>query len=441
MRLSDRRHAPVEPASGISPTNLVEIGQFPHESGGGPPALGTNTDKCATLPQGGKSTDDRRSDRYRLRAGYAFRLWEAGVLGHRLTFCGRYPGVGHLHPGASDGENAGFMGMAVCGRSYCPVCAASIQAARGQRISEAIEKALNDGRGVVFVTLTVPHVAADSLSESLDWLFPSFRAVVRGSTRDLRRAKKDLGWLGYIRTLECTYGTHGFHPHFHIAVITERPDVAPNVVDRFREALLGAWQHEVVKNGGKKPSTKHGVDVRPWQGDPATMGKYLAKAVGQELTGAEFKTRTKNGNLTMWDVMARAAEGDRRYMRTYEEFIEATSGRRFISSSKGLLRPMNEKDEEAVAVAEAQSRAPSFLLDATDWAAADHRDLAPTTLVLLKYGDAAQAREYLHAQGVTTYGLGEAKYLTEAEPLPRAANGRFAPHWVTPFEAAIQQRE
>jgi len=313
-----------------------------------------------------------------------------------------------------------------------------------QRISGATEQRLADGCGLLFITLTVQHVSGTALKDSLEWLRLSLRAITRGSaSRDLRRAREDIGWNGYIRTLEVTYGKNGFHPHFHLAVFLDSPDVASEALDRFTEALTSAWIYQVTKHGGKAPSRAHGVDVRRWEGDPATLGQYLSKAVGQELTGAEFKTRSKNGSLTMWQVMAAAAQGDSRMFQAYEEYIEATRGVRFISSSKGMLPRMDEDQEEADAVEAAQSdRRPEFFIDALDWAASDHRALAPGVLALLRSGGSAPARTYLEAQGITTYGWGEiTQFDPEAVPPPRAANGRFAPRWITPFEASLSGLE
>ena len=128
-----------------------------------------------------------------------------------------------------------------------------------------------------FVTLTVPNVTAEALSDTID-------EMIRLTWRTVcRRLKRSGIALKGLRKLEITYnaGLNTFHPHFH--VIVDGQEAA--------NALLEAWLDRNPK------AVRSAQDVRP--ADPGSIRellKYFTKLVD------------KNGHVSPvhLDVMFRA---------------------------------------------------------------------------------------------------------------------------------------
>jgi hypothetical protein len=140
----------------------------------------------------------------------------------------------------------------------------------------------------------------------------------------------------YVRGAEDSRGTvgiagdHGWHPHLHVYLV-----VAEELDERTRTWLRERWADMVEREGLRRPSEAHGVDVRRAADDGAA--DYLAK-LGLEVAGAE-RPRSP------WAVLERALEGDRPSVRAWLDYARARRGRRRVTMSRSAA-PWSQPDRE-----------------------------------------------------------------------------------------------
>lgn len=211
-----------------------------------------------------------------------------------------------------------------CGNVWtCPTCSPKIRAAREREITEGLGNHMRAGGGVLLATLTISHNKGDALADLL--------AILQGAFSDManRRAFRDLmadyGVVGRIRALEVTYGQqHGWHPHFHALVLTEKP-LDAREVEALRSELLELWDVYTAGRGGHINS--HGLDLQVARNAEAA-GRYIAK----ELTDAA-DAKTGSGSVTPFELLDNDSP---RNERLWAEYTGAMRGKRAILWSRGL---------------------------------------------------------------------------------------------------------
>lgn len=234
----------------------------------------------------------------------------------------------------ADGPQARWVGVLRCGRRWvCPVCADGIIARRRQQVIDALSagRRAHPDREWRMLTLTIRHRASSQLEHTLRIRRAWRRCRQRGTVQRMWRAHV----VASVRALEITDGPHGWHPHIHIAILTDAWS------DDEWATLRAAWEECVAGELGEEyvPDAEHGMYVS--ERDSHIDG-YLAK-LGLEVTGAA-KSR-----MGPWSHAERAAEryavarrirdrderarvyedGDRHRAR-YREYESATRGVRAI---------------------------------------------------------------------------------------------------------------
>ena len=120
--------------------------------------------------------------------------------------------------------------------------------------------------------------------------------------------RKQYGIKGNVRSFEINYGSNGFHPHFHILIVSEIKLPATNrnkkgVVSKKQSsawtAILQRWQSLALKNGLAMPNS-YGLDIQ--SGEKA--GEYITKfgSDGEIL-------KTKSGKSLSWDMSDEMTKG------------------------------------------------------------------------------------------------------------------------------------
>lgn len=252
----------------------------------------------------------------------------------------------------------------------CPVCQATIRAVRAADASEAVVRHVKAGGTAYLVTLTARHYQRHKLAPLLDAIGKAFTALVSGAQwagdaargREGERAR--MGVVGIIRSVEVTYGRHGWHPHLHLVVLmgavqaprpklprkADRPagwtapeydptptghfpipdpaTVDPATLDDDQAATLAdfrrmqeRWDRQWAAWLGKhgfRPSAKHGVrwDRIHTVRDAQKVGDYVAKTqdgkgVGNELARGDMKSASR---------MASAPAGGRTPMELLQDY-------------------------------------------------------------------------------------------------------------------------
>lgn len=156
----------------------------------------------------------------------------------RLIGCGRNlaPSTKHVKIMQIDSSQFFYSGVYRCGQVWlCPDCAKRIMHVRSAEISKAESEWKSRGGRVWMATLTVPHVASESLSVVLARLDKAKQKM--SNLREWKRFKHE--FAGNIRSLEISYGKNGWHPHFHILFFVYQDAVveATEIESVWRKAL------------------------------------------------------------------------------------------------------------------------------------------------------------------------------------------------------------
>lgn len=259
-------------------------------------------------------------------------------------------------------EAAHYGNLVTCGSVWaCPVCAAKIQERRRLEIEQAIVWAQAQGLGVLLVTFTFPHRAFQTLAELLTAQADAFQRL--RSSRAWARLKASIDFRGLIRSLECTHGLNGWHPHTHELWFVNR-----SMGTALQARLWPLWEKACIKAGLLDPADEErvaafrlrSVDVRA----DVTVGDYLAKQDDSRTWGFAHevaKATSKAGRLKgvyPHHFLVRGAAGDD---RLFLEYVQGMKGRRQLFWSHGLKRTVGIGEVTDETLAEEQ-RDPAELL-------------------------------------------------------------------------------
>ena len=294
-------------------------------------------------------------------------LWRESTL-PRVRRCGRqvYAPSGRVGVRQSDGSE-GYAGLMSCGSVWaCPRCNARIMATRRLELGVAMAVALGQGLHVVFGTITLRHKRGQSLAKLWKALSDGQRGVTN-ATR-VKRLRKQLGRVGYVRATEVTHGSSGWHPHIHTLMFFDKP-VSQKELDELRDAEFDVWVRQCKKFGLGKPlkkryELKKVFDPSNALSDYFTKGVYelddegnVPKGRTTSVENVSFEltsSLTKKGrakNRTHWKILQDAIEtGDADDWDLWWEFEAASKGKRSLLWSNGLkkLLRVEERDDQDI---------------------------------------------------------------------------------------------
>lgn len=253
-----------------------------------------------------------------------------------VRLCGT--GVGTLRTYESDeGPKATVSARHNCHSAWaCPVCSPKIAAARQKILAPQVVKLLERGYTARLVTLTLRHARGDDLGYLLDGLGDAWSAMTQG------RAWKDWrnvggGAVEYVRGLDLTWSFwNGWHPHLHIALYLP-PGHSGDVewfVTRWIKCLReqGFIALREAQDTGREitlESAKQAETITAYAGATAAMPSA-------EALGMSMKRNRAEGSFGPFEMLARAAAGDAFFENRWKEYLEATKGRRQVTTSRGL---------------------------------------------------------------------------------------------------------
>jgi len=237
--------------------------------------------------------------------------------------------------------------------------------------------ALLDG-GAAFGAYTLRHHQGERLGDLWQGLNKCWAAVGRDGS--VKRVRARLGWRGYVRTVEVTYGANGWHPHVHPLHLFSRPVSAAEVAELHRaefrawEAAAGRLGLRAVASYAQDLHAVDGAEAHVEVADYFTKASYMptAEAVGWEMTSTQTKSRTRaKDSRTPWDLLrAVYLDGDAEALDLWHEWESDSKGKRAISWSRGLRKSAGllvEATDEEIAEREIGSRADVGMV-VTDWA-------------------------------------------------------------------------
>jgi hypothetical protein len=252
----------------------------------------------------------------------------------RVRKCSKVPrSAGGVEVRVGQDGRAGYGNLCHCGSVWsCPSCAATVGAARAHELSQVMRWSIDtNGGSVLFASLTVQHWQGLALAATLSAIVAAWGWIAtRREWRELRRA---YGEIGYVRAVDCTCGVNGWHPHLHILIFFDRRLSAEDAMHI--ERVLQRLYQRGLQRQGYSCSTKHGVDVAlatTRRDADEVLGKYLTK-IACELTRNDTK-RAKGGGCTPFELLAAAAAGDPASVALWQEWEQATFGRRQLEWSR-----------------------------------------------------------------------------------------------------------
>lgn len=234
-----------------------------------------------------------------------------------------------------------------CGSIWaCPVCAKQITEKRRSEMNTLLDYWRDqENSDIKLMTLTFSH----SQSEPLKILLKRLKHAI---TRFFGHRKfKDLSVICNIeykvRSLEVTYGSNGWHPHFHILLLTR--DIEDQAF-YYRDSLAQLWIDCCIKSGLSSPSMEHGLDIR----DGTYAEDYIAKwGIDNEMTKGHVK-RGKSSSLTPFDLLQKSFDDELYFhklpSKLFQEFVIAMKGARQLVWSRGLkdLVGLNDKSDQDI---------------------------------------------------------------------------------------------
>lgn len=230
----------------------------------------------------------------------------------------------------------------------CPTCAYRVMTARREELRQLFKACTMAGLYFSAFTLTTPHRRTDGLKPLRVQLQAAFTKLCNSRGYDLLMA--EYGYRFRVRVLEVTRGdANGWHPHFHVALVTERPLPArgTEALAQLDARLTALWLDALTKAGLCSEDPQERTKVRT-VGVSLDSGleslDYLAKLV-YELTSPETKGGERQPNprkgLTAFQLATRAMEAPQgspeqaRDLALYREYATAMTRAQFLVMSDG----------------------------------------------------------------------------------------------------------
>lgn len=248
----------------------------------------------------------------------------------------------------SNGQETRILGPRACQHSWaCPECTARQMQKYSKRIAAALDALKNQGYAATMFTLTVFHTAQQSCEDTYFLLRKAWELMDKQKT--WRRKKKDgtyyvncgnwsrfyneFNFNHHVKTLEVTYGKHGWHPHIHMLIWFKKEDLQ-KVAD-WEQRLNDEWAkctdkaaQILYKNNPKQYEVRKFLESKETRDDAQHLGLHISKTESgkikewssgdylcgwggeNELTGLGMKT-AKNDNMTPFQILEKAYELER----------------------------------------------------------------------------------------------------------------------------------
>lgn len=330
-------------------------------------------------------------------------------------------------------ENHAFLGGVIqCANPWaCAVCGGKISQRKGQELRETYKAAQSKGLQISMLTFTAPHGRGDRLQDLVPAMTTALSSFWRHHQIKNNSIKKGaIGWrhqrgvVGSIRAFEVRLGANGWHPHFHIIIISSQ-----KLEQSDKNRLLPVWQSACVSAGLQSPN-QYGLDIC----DGSQAGEYISKFgaddevlttrdgdsvtwdSADEMTKGHSK-RGKRGSFAPWDLLRVVAGekqiigdycdyygysrsiGVRKAKNQFRVYVNALKGIAQLKYSPGLRKFLDLGEaltnEEAIAIQEQEARL-QFFLSGDEWRRLVRNKSIPLLLDLTEIGGRLAAIRHIY---------------------------------------------
>jgi hypothetical protein len=191
----------------------------------------------------------------------------------------------------------------------------------------------------VMLTFTVSHKLSDSetktsfseVLDNLDTSLKKFSNWFRNITSDAPRAYKSTNpdSLGYISSLEFTFGNNGLHPHFHTVFLTKSSEDVGRLREFFKRDRARVWTESglsLARMPDFNEDESFKIFLVPGNETPAEkVMSYVSKGLFETLSSVTKDRQRGEGSKSIFQLSG----NELKYFCT---FFESTKGKRFYRS-------------------------------------------------------------------------------------------------------------
>lgn len=282
---------------------------------------------------------------------------------------------------------ASYSNVQLCGSHWiCPVCSERHANEKKEELKQMLVLLAKHKVYAHMLTLTVPHSANDQLEDTL-------KKLGAAKSQLFKKGLAEFENVGHITSVEVKYSAeNGWHPHLHLIIFTQKSYLEQEIKGTLGSQLKGVgvlgyqqiiglkWQECCEKVGLRKPSLKHGVDLKRGYDDNemSFANELINYALKDELSNELTKGHCKVGkyntdSLTPFEIalMAEGEEEESPFAVLFREYAAAIKFKNQAKKSKKLREflaalPIAEEEPEESDQAEEQA-IPVFELEDREW--------------------------------------------------------------------------
>lgn len=260
--------------------------------------------------------------------------------------------------GDEESDSLTVLGLAKCKRIQCPICCMSRSLLRRRNALEWAKEISWNEFYAVSITFTVSHTLSDSdtpkkflkvldaLTDSLKSFSSYFRSISKSSGRGYKSPNPES--LGYISSLECTYGENGLHPHFHTILFTKSIQDVERFREWFRKDRARLWRKSgksLLRMPDFNEEKSFQILVSPNEkSGPEKIISYVNKGLFETISVVDKDRTWSKSSKNIFQISSDE-------MKYFCVFFEATRGKRFYRSGgicrqiKGISQQIKDFEE------------------------------------------------------------------------------------------------
>lgn len=206
---------------------------------------------------------------------------------HSLAFCSVRTIKAPMHkPGVyviANNETAKIWGVQLCDSPWaCPVCSAKKMSQVATKIAAGIDGLLKQNKAAFMITFSIPHIRRFTAKQTYNILYETWKRFAHhvgsksttyiGNKDPLSAFVREFNCTYRVRVCEWTWGSQGWHPHFHCLFW----------VDKNRLQEVADWQQR-LSDKWRYLAEKFTVKILERDGFDPANGYTDSKLVGQSV--------------------------------------------------------------------------------------------------------------------------------------------------------------